>query len=44
VFPARLLDSIIRNLKAFDDLNLSEKLFGNADSLKSLVNRHLHCG
>jgi glutamine synthetase len=44
VFPAGLLDSIIKNLKAYDDLNLSEKLFGNADSLKALVNRHLHCG
>jgi glutamine synthetase len=43
VFPAGLIDSIIRNLKAFDDLNLSEKIFGE-DSLKALVNRHLHCG
>jgi len=44
VFPAGLIDSHIRTLKAFDDLNMSEKLFGNADSLKQLVNRHLHCG
>jgi len=44
VFPPGLLDSIIRNLKSYDDLNLSEKIFGNADSLKALVNRHLHCG
>jgi glutamine synthetase len=44
VFPAGLLDSIIKSLKAYDDLNLSEKIFGNADSLKQLVNRHLHCG
>ena len=33
-----------QGLKAFDDLNMSEKIFGNADSLKNLVNRHLHCG
>jgi glutamine synthetase len=44
VFPAGLIDSIANNLKAFDDLNMSEKIFGNADSLKKLVNRHLHCG
>jgi glutamine synthetase len=44
VFPAGLIDSIIRKLKSYDDLNMSEKIFGNADSLKTLVNRHLHCG
>jgi len=44
VFPAGLIDSQIRNLKAFDDLNMSEKIFGHADSLKDLVNLHLHCG
>jgi glutamine synthetase len=44
VFPAGLIDSQIKNLKAFDDLNMSERLFGNGDSLKTLVNRHLHCG
>jgi len=44
VFPPGLIDSLIKNLKAFDDLNMSEKMFGNADSLKALVNRHLHCG
>ena len=44
VFPAGLIDSTIKSLKAYDDLNLSEKIFGNADSLKALVNRHLHCG
>jgi len=44
VFPAGLIDAIAGGLKAFDDLNMSEKIFGNADSLKNLVNRHLHCG
>ena len=44
VFPAGLIDAIAKSLKAFDDLNMSEKIFGNADSLKKLVNRHLHCG
>ena len=44
VFPAGLIDATIASLKGFDDLNMSEKIFGNADSLKNLVNRHLHCG
>ena len=44
VFPAGLIDSLARNLKAYDDLNLSEKMFGNADSLKNLVNKYQHCG
>ncbi|OQA32752.1 MAG: hypothetical protein BWY56_02183 [Acidobacteria bacterium ADurb.Bin340] len=44
VFPAGLIDATVKNLKAYNDLNMSEKLFGNADSLRQLVNRHLHCG
>lgn len=44
VFPPGLIDSLAKNLQAFNDLNMSEKMFGNADSLKELVNRHLHCG
>jgi glutamine synthetase len=44
VFPPGLIDSLIHELKAYDDCNISERLFGNADSLKALVNRHLHCG
>jgi glutamine synthetase len=44
VFPSGLIDSIIRSLKAYDDFNMSEKIFGNTDSLKNLVNRHVHCG
>ena len=44
VFPAGLIDSLVQGLKAYDDFNMSERLFGNADSLKKLVDRHLHCG
>jgi hypothetical protein len=39
-----LIDSIARDLQAHEDLNLSEKLFGDADGLKLVVQRHLHCG
>ncbi|MCE1227981.1 MAG: glutamine synthetase family protein [Firmicutes bacterium] len=44
IFPAGLIDALAKQLQAFDDLNMSEKLFGNADSLRQLVQRHLHCG
>ncbi len=44
VFPAGLIDSIIARLKAFDDLNLSERLMGDSEALKALVSEHLHCG
>ena len=33
-----------QNPKAFDDLDMSEKIFGDAAALKTLVDRHLHCG
>jgi len=44
VFPPGLIDSIAKKLQDYDDLNMSEKMFGNADSLRNLVNKHLHCG
>jgi len=44
VFPPGLVDALVKGLKGYDDLNMSERLFGNADSLKQLVNRYLHCG
>jgi glutamine synthetase len=44
VFPSGLIDSLAANLKGFGDLNMSEKIFGDAEALKRLVNRHLHCG
>lgn len=44
VFPAGLIDSIARELQDYDDLDMSEKMFGNADSLRNLVNKYQHCG
>lgn len=44
VFPSGLVDSLIKGLRAYDDFNMSERMFGNAEFLKTLVNRHLHCG
>lgn len=44
IFPSGLVDALARNLQTYDDLNMSEKMFGDADSLRKLVNRYLHCG
>lgn len=44
VFPPGMIDKLAKNLKAYNDENMSEKLFGNADALKEMVNKFIHCG
>ncbi|MEN8153746.1 MAG: glutamine synthetase family protein [Acidobacteriota bacterium] len=44
IFPSRIIDGIISNLKNFKDKDLSEKLFGNAAALKEVVQEFIHCG
>jgi len=44
IFPSQIIDGVIKELKSYKDKNLSEKLFGNADALKDLVQEFLHCG
>ncbi len=44
VFPAGLIDSIAEKLKAFEDKDLSEKLYDNGEDISSLVRQFLHCG
>jgi len=44
VFPTKMIDKLAKDLKQHDDKNLSEKLFGNADALKELVQQFIHCG
>lgn len=44
IFHPKMIDKVINELKSFDDKNLSEKLFGNADALKEMVDRFIHCG
>lgn len=43
VFPAGLIDNIINKLKAYEDKDLSERLYGKHDELAELVNEFLHC-
>jgi len=44
VFPPKIIDGIIKELTNYKDKDLSEKLFGNADALRDLVQDFLHCG
>lgn len=44
IFPPGMIDRIAQELKAYGDQNMSEKLFGNADALKEIVNKYIHCG
>lgn len=44
VFPPGLLDRIAKDLKGYEDMGLSEKIFGKGDSLRDLVNKFIHCG
>jgi len=44
IFPAGIIDGIINDLRSYNDKDLSEKLFGNADALKDIVQEFLHCG
>ncbi len=43
VFPEGTIDNFIRRLKAFEDHNLSERLFKKTDEIKDLVDQYLHC-
>ncbi len=43
IFPKGKIDNTIQALKSFNDKHLSERLFGDSDSIKKLVEEHLHC-
>jgi len=43
VFPPVVIDALARTLKSYNDKDLSERLRGNADEIKKLVDEYLHC-
>jgi glutamine synthetase len=43
VFPAGVVQNVIDRLRAYDDKNLSERLYGNNEAIRELVIRHIHC-
>ncbi|PIY07375.1 MAG: glutamine synthetase [Bacteroidetes bacterium CG_4_10_14_3_um_filter_31_20] len=42
VFPSGTIDNLIKYLKSFDDLGLSEKLYGNNAEMQNLVQKYFH--
>jgi len=43
IFPAGTIDIIIKNLKKYDDFNLSENLYGKNEEIELLVEKYIHC-
>lgn len=41
-FSPAVIDGVAKMLKAYDDKDLSERLFGKNDEIKALVEKHLH--
>lgn len=42
IFPKGTIDRVIKQLKSFDDRNLSERLYGKDDEIRKLVIEYLH--
>lgn len=43
VFPKGMIDNTIKKLKAYNDKDLSERLYGKNDELKEVVDKYFHC-
>jgi len=43
VFTPQVIDGAIKRLKAYDDRNLSERLYGKEEEIKNLVEEYLYC-
>ncbi len=43
LFQPGLIDSIIKELRSYNDADLSERLYGKNDEIYELVMKHLHC-
>ncbi|MDD5570268.1 MAG: glutamine synthetase family protein [Bacteroidales bacterium] len=44
IFTKGTIDGIIKKLKSFDDKKLSERLHGNTEETRKIVDANLHCG
>ena len=43
VFSSTVIDGIVKQLKSYNDKDLSEKLYGREDEIKKLLDEYLHC-
>jgi glutamine synthetase len=44
VFPARIIDGIIKDLKTFNDKDIRKELENNPDKMMELVRKYYYCG
>ena len=44
VFPKKMIDGLAEELKDYNDLDLSEKVYGDGASLQKIVDEFFHCG
>jgi len=44
VFPAEMIDDMIKHLKSFNDQNIREEIKKNPKKMLELVNKYFHCG
>ncbi|MEA3443138.1 MAG: glutamine synthetase family protein [Bacteroidota bacterium] len=42
IFPKGKIDSIVKQLKSFDDKDLSERLYGKNEEIRKLVDKYIH--
>jgi glutamine synthetase len=44
VFPAAVIDGIVKNLKSYNDKDLSQRYYGKGDEIQKLVAEFMHSG
>lgn len=44
VFPARIIDGVIKDLKKFEDKDIRQELASNPNKMMALVQKYYHCG
>lgn len=44
VFPENMIDGLAEELKEYKDQDLSEKVYGDGNSLQQIVDEYFHCG
>jgi glutamine synthetase len=43
VFPAGRINAVVRNLKLYEDNGLNDRILGDVDKIRVIVNEYIHC-
>ena len=43
VFPSNVIDDTVRKLRSYNDIVLSEELYGKEEDIRKLVEKYIHC-